>query len=170
MKFEELVKHDKYQVFLFTCPAGVPVSFARHPWLVINKKGSVERFGVGRQIGEQRWEVFRVPESYKENWGHLHRNALPPTQGIPMFSFSSNKYLLSYFWKGKLCGYVEGAEGSLAHQMAECIENSPTTYPYCNTYLLKGPNSNTYVQWVLNQFPASGLSLPWNSFGKNFKE
>ncbi len=156
MNFEELVKNDKYQVFLFTCPAGVPVSFARHPWFVINKKGSVER-----------WEVFHIPEVEHERWGHLHRNALPPTRGIPMFSSSKHP---KHFWKGRLSGYIEGGVGSAAHQMAECIENSPTAYLYCNTYSLKGPNSNTYVQWVINQFPASGLSLPWNSFGKNFRE
>ena len=81
-----------------------------------------------------------------------------------MFSFSQK-----YFWKGKLRRYIEGGEGSLAQRMAECIENSPKMYPYCNTYAPRGPNSNTYVQWVLNQFPQSGLTLPWNSFGKSFK-
>ena len=156
MKFEELVKNDKYQVFLFTCPAGVPLNFARHPWFVINKMRSVER-----------WEVFRIPDSYAESWGHLHRNALPPTQGIPVFSQS--KYP-KHFWKGKLRGYIEGGEGSLAQTMTEFIESTPNTYPYCNTYGIKGPNINTYVQWVLNKFPNSGLSLPWNSFGKNYND
>ena len=152
--FEKLLKNDRYQVFLFTCPAGVPLSFARHPWFVINKKGNVER-----------WEVFRPPQNYREKWGHLYRNALPFTQGIPIFHFTRK-----YFWKGKLRGYIEGSEGSVAQQMIEVTQNSPHNYPYRDKYALISPNSNTYVQWVLNQFPNSGLKLPWNSFGKNYEE
>lgn len=53
--------------------------------------------------------------------------------------------------------------------MSEFIERSPDTYPHCNQYAFRGPNSNTYAQWVLNQFPESGFSLPWNAFGKGFK-
>ncbi len=53
--------------------------------------------------------------------------------------------------------------------MVECIENSPHNYPYCGHYSYIGPNSNTYVQWVLDAFPESGLKLPWNAFGKGFK-
>src|SRR3989338_3846576 len=161
-RFETLLRSDLYQVFLFTCPAVIPFNFAVHPWFVINKKGDIERFGVGRTAGEQRWEVFWRPEKDKENWGHLHRNSLPPTHGIPMFSFSQK-----YFWRGTLRGHIEGDEGSVAHKIAEFIEHSPDTYPHCYRYSLKGPNSNTYAQWVLNQFPQSGLTLPWNSFGKN---
>lgn len=152
MNFKKLLKDDVYQVFLFTCPAGVPFNFARHPWFVVNKKRHLER-----------WEVFHVPEEKHEHWGHLHHNALPPTQGIPI-SFSRK-----YCWKGKLRGYIEGGEGSVAQKMIEVIKSSPETYPYCYDYALTGININTYAQWVLNQFPNSGLSLPWNSFGKNFK-
>jgi hypothetical protein len=162
MEFEKLLKSDKYQVFLFTCPAIMPFSFAVHPWFVVNNKGSLERFGVGRQ-GGARWEVLHTARNNERNWGHLHLNLLPPAQGTQIFSFTQR-----YSWKGNVSGLIEGGEGSLAQQMAERIESSPQTYPYCNTYSLKGPNSNTYVQWVLNQFPNSGLKLPWNAFGKSY--
>jgi len=42
---DEFIDKNKYQVFLFTCPAIMPFSFAVHPWLVVNNKGSLERFG-----------------------------------------------------------------------------------------------------------------------------
>lgn len=149
MPFEALLKNDTYQVFLFTCPASVPVNFVRHPWFVINQKGKVER-----------WEVFFRPDPRKEHWGHLHRNAFLPTQGIPVL-YPWEKFL----WKGRIEGYIEGGEGSLAHQMAKVIASSPQTYPHLNHYALTGINSNTYARWVLNQFPNSGLKLPWNALG-----
>jgi hypothetical protein len=97
-------------------------------------------------------------------WGHLHKDFYDPAQGISKYIFS-NKYL----WESvELLGYVEGDEQSIAGQMADLVESSPQAYPYCLKYSLLGPNSNTYVQWVLNQFPQSGLRLPWNCFGKNY--
>lgn len=151
--FNRLLKNDKYQVFLFACPATLPYAFARHPWFVVNQKGNISR-----------WEIFWRPQyGHLLRWGHLHKDFFPPLQGIEMF-FLSQKH----FWgSGTLRGYVEGDEGSLAARMAACIECSGETYPYCRTYSLLGPNSNTYVQWVLDQFPESGLHLPWNAFGKH---
>ena len=152
-QLKKLITKDKYQVFLFACPATMPLSFALHPWFVVNRKGIISR-----------WEVFWIPQEWKTRWGHLHKNFYSPLQGIAKFFFTEK-----YLWgNGRLLGYVEGDSGSLASQMADFIENSPQSYPYCHTYSLKGPNSNTYVQWVLNKFPQSNLCLPWNSFGKNF--
>lgn len=54
----------------------------------------------------------------------------------------------------------------MAARMAECIENSPNTYPNKDVYSLTSQNSNTY-QWVLDQFPEVQMKLPWNSFGKS---
>ena len=151
-KFKLLLKADLYQVFLFSCPATLPYSFASHPWFVVNKKGTVSR-----------WEIFWRPWfGHIFRWGYLHKDFYTPTQGVEMF-FLSEKH----FWgPGTLRGYVEGGEGSMAQRMAAFIENSGETYPHCQTYSLLGPNSNTYIQWVLDHFPESKLGLPWNSFGK----
>ena len=62
---------------------------------------------------------------------------------------------------------IEGDENSLAAKMAEFIEHSPETYSHSKEYSLVGPNSNTYVQWILNMFPEFPAKLPWNAFGKN---
>jgi hypothetical protein len=146
------IDNTKYQVFLFTCPATVPFIFACHPWFVVNKKGVVSR-----------WEIFWQPSRSEQSWGHLHKDFYPPTQGIEMFFYADK-----YFFKSTLDGVIEGDEGSMAQKMAECIENSPHAYPYCNQYSLIGSNSNTYVTWILNQFPNSGFKLSWRAFGKNF--
>jgi hypothetical protein len=149
MKFE--VKPDRYQVFLFTCPVGLPLSFARHPWFVVNRKGDVSRWGVKRMAD------YKAP-----SWGHLHKNMLPPTQGIWVWW----ALFPNWYWKGTVRAVIEGGEGSTAQKMADFILASPETYPYCHQYSLTGINSNTYVQWVLDRFPESGMKLPWNCFGK----
>ena len=152
MDFEKLLNKDKYQVFLFTCKATVPFNFAVHPWLVVNRMGIVSR-----------WEIFWQPSRSTQSWGHLHKDFYPPFHGSEMFFYSKK-----YFFKPHLAGVIEGDEGSVAQKMAEVIEHSPQTYPNCNYYRLRGPNSNTYVQWVLDQFSQSGLKLSWNAFGKGY--
>lgn len=147
-----MVRDDRYQVFLLSCPAALPVSFASHPWFVVNKCGVLSR-----------WEVLLMPrKDWPMRWGHLHKDFFSPFEGVEMFFFTDR-----YKWKNiRLLGVVEGGEGSLAERMADFIENSPQSYPYWEKYRLIGPNSNTYAQWVLGHFPECGLRLPWNSFGK----
>lgn len=148
---EELIDKDKYQVFLLACPANLPYSFVGHPWFVVNRRGIISR-----------WEIFWMPKKWETSWGHLHKNFYSPFQGIPKFFFSER-----YLWRQvKLLGYIEGNENSLAVRMADFLEISSRVYPYCYQYSLIAQNSNTYVQWVLNHFPESGLKLPWNSFGR----
>ena len=53
--------------------------------------------------------------------------------------------------------------------MIEFIKTSKDAYPYKN-YKLSGPNSNTYAQWILNNFPEAGIKLPWNCFDKNYEK
>ncbi len=61
---------------------------------------------------------------------------------------------------------MEGDEKSIISEMVKFIEQSPQIYPHKNIYSFLGPNSNTYVQWVLNNFPELEVRLPWNAFGK----
>lgn len=149
------LKPDRYQVFLMASPASLPLSFATHPWFVLNKKGTVSRWGVG-------WR----PQHYKAaaQWGHIANDSLPLFQGLRILYFTD-----AFSWKGRLLGVIEGDETSIAARMINCIECSPETYPFRDRYSFLGPNSNTYIQWVLDQFPESGLRLRWNSLGKGFK-
>jgi hypothetical protein len=141
---------SQYQVFLYCCRAGLPISFAAHPWLVLNIRSKISR-----------WEILRRENECKTSWGHLHLNFLPPFQGIEIHPILRNS-----FWKGRLLGQ---ADGDLAKRMIEFVENSPNNYPFCYRYSLTGPNSNTYVQWVLNKFPEFKVSLPGNCFGKDYQ-
>jgi len=140
----------KYQVSLYTCPGNLPFAFATHPWFVVNNNGVISRYEV----------LFRGDKESR----HLHKDFLKPFTGIGMFP-----YINKFFWPARLITTVEGDEGSLVHHLTEYIEASVNDYLYRNTYALTGPNSNTYVQWVLNHFPEFKVKLPWNAFGKNYK-
>lgn len=153
--FQKLIKDKGYQVFLFVCPVSLPFSFASHPWFVCVRNGEVSR-----------WEVRYRADKNSLLGKHLYHNDLPIFSGIEMFYFISKKFL----WSGKLFGHIEGDENSLASKMYYFIENSKDNYPYCNRYHLLGPNSNTYAQMVLDNFPECGLTLPVNAVGKGFKK
>jgi hypothetical protein len=152
--FEKLIKNDIYQVFLMSCPASLPLSFARHPWLVINKKGEISRWGVG-------WKPSRY--NPQKTWGHVACDALPAFQGLRVLYFFKKLR-----WPAKVHSVIEGEEGSLVQKMISVIEASPLNYPHKDFYNFTGPNSNTYVEWVILQFPESNFKLPWNAFGKHF--
>ncbi|MCX6757582.1 MAG: DUF3750 domain-containing protein [Candidatus Nomurabacteria bacterium] len=152
-EFKKLIKEDKYQVFVFACPAYFPFNFARHPWFVLNKKGNISRYEV----------VHKKNCCPEKCFGYLHLNALPPYQGVKMFSFSKKH------WDSDLLGFLEGDENSPAQKCLELIEKSKELYPYTQTYSLRGPNSNTYLNWVLKQFPEFSIKLSWRFIGKSYK-
>lgn len=151
---EKLIDKNKYQVFLFASPPHLPFFFARHPWFVINKKGEIAR-----------WEIlFKKNCCEKSINGHLHVDGYPLTRGMGLLPVQKKLY-----WKSNLLKYIEGDENSSAKKMIDFIENSKNTYPYCQKYSLLGPNSNTYIEWVLGNFPEFNIKLPWNYIGKNYK-
>ncbi|MFN9173318.1 MAG: DUF3750 domain-containing protein [Synechocystis sp.] len=100
----------------------------------------------------QRWEVWQNRERAAESWGHLHKNLLPPNAGV-----GNGASWLDYQWSG-----------SEAIALCRVIEASPNTYPHTHCYRYwPGPNSNTYVQWVLQQAQINhGLS--WKGVGKSY--
>lgn len=146
--------HNIYQVYFFTCPAHKPFHVARHPWIV-----TVSPDGV------HRWEIIHKQVGNKERFGYLYKNYYnAPTQGLK----KSQKSLS--FWDSELVGYIEGENNSLAQEMVAFINASSKTYIHKDKYVLyPGPNSNTYVQWVLDHFPESQIKLPWNCIGKKYK-
>ena len=154
LDFETLINANKYQVFLVACPAWMPVQFARHPWFVINKKGLTSR-----------WEVSAVQNTSGVHWGHVSKDMLSLFQGIHMFAGSK------IFWnKIHFIGSIEGGENSVAQKMIQCIEQSGTKDPYRNIYNALGPNSNTYAQWIIKQFPEFNVKLSWRFIGKNYNK
>ncbi len=99
------------------------------------------------------------------HWGNIYKDFSKPFEGVTVLP-----YIRGFCWNDvRLLGSLEGGEDSLAHNMGNFIEQSPVNYPHAHTYRLLGPNSNTYVQWVLNKFPEFKAILPKNAVGKDFK-
>lgn len=143
--FDDLLDKNKNQVFIMFCPAYIPFNFFRHPWVVLNKKGEVSRY-----------EIRHLRN--KENHTYLYINNQPPFEGIDKTLFVNNK------WKASLLGLIEGEE---ALNAINFIEKSKENYPYINKYCGMGPNSNTYIQWIINKFPEFKIKLSCRFIGKN---
>ncbi len=152
-EYKRIINKEKYQVFLFSSPIPYPLNFAVHTWFVINLKGKISR-----------WEFGQFKGSPHKNGIGVLKNFFEPTEGM-------NKY----FWKSyprftsKLIDFIEGDENSTASNLAEFIENFSDSYPLKDKYILTGPNSNTFVQWIINQYPEANIKLPFNAVGKGSK-
>ncbi|MBP6884610.1 MAG: DUF3750 domain-containing protein [Candidatus Pacebacteria bacterium] len=150
--FEKLLNPAKYQVFVFSCPASIPINFARHLWFVVNQRGLVSRFEVLHKIIEG-----------KEHWGYLHKDALPLFSGTLKFPIFSSET-----WDDvKIIDAIEGDENSTAREISDTIVHSFETYAFKDKYSLLSSNSNSYVGWILSQFPEWNIKPPWNAFGLN---
>lgn len=153
MDIESHIDNSKYQVFIYGSKAHLPFIFACHSWVVLNKKGTISR-----------WEViFR--RNKNKDLGYLHIDDLPPFRGISIIPFMNR-----VFSKGRMLGYIEGESGSVVEQIINFVEQSKSTYPYLNKYFLLGPNSNTYIQWILNKFPELKVKLSWHFIGKGYNK
>jgi hypothetical protein len=112
--------------------------FAEHCWLVISRPNQIDR-----------WEVWQDPDFGGQSWGHVHRNLFAATTGV----------------RGNPADRLHRWTGAEAFHLANRIEESPTSYPWCRKYrYVPGPNSNTYVQWCLED----RYTLPWRAIGKGF--
>ena len=145
-QFENLVNKNEYQVFVFYCPAYIPFDFFRHPWFVVNKKGEISR-----------WEIKHIIN--KTDNSYLFINNQPPFEGIEKTFFMNKK------WEANFLGFVYG---DVAEKVIDYIENTKINYPYFNRYFSLGPNSNTYLQYVLSKFPEFNIKLSWRFIGRNF--
>jgi len=118
-----------------------------HPWILCSEKGKLTRYEVRHLKNKANNHLYI---NYYSNF----------FQGIEMFMFSNK-----YFWKGKLFFSIEGSQ---AKKTINFVKKSKDYYPYKNRYSYLGPNSNTYVQWVLDSFPMLNIELPRNAIGKNY--
>lgn len=114
---------------------------AVHYWFVIINNNQSDR-----------WEIWQRSNIGKDSWGHLHKNLMPYPQGV-----GNGDSWVEFQW-------LENE----ADLLSEIIENTPKIYPYNYQYkYYPGPNSNTYVQWVLNQGKTNYL-LGRKGLGKNY--
>ena len=147
-EFKKLIDRNKYQVFVLMSHAALFLS--KHPWVVINKKGEIHRYEIRHYLNG--------------NKTHLHVDAQPPFQGMPLIW-----PIQKFFLNPKLLKMIEGDENSRAKELVDFIEKSRENYPYLKNYAFLGANCATYVAWILRNFPEIKVKLPWNTVGKSFK-
>ncbi len=148
-----LLKPGIDQVWLMSSPLPFPMNFiAIHTWFVFSD----------RQNNVSRWEVWQKKSPAQQRWGYIHCNLFKPFQGIV-----SNPIFRSHYWHSSPLHYWEG---ELAIQLSQILVESSSLYPNRNKYLVwPGPNSNTYTQWILNQFSDKSWPLPKRAIGARFR-
>ncbi len=137
-------------VELWYAPLPRPLSrFAWHHWFVVRDAVSADV-----AVSTDRWEVWQSREAGGESTGHLHRNLMRPESGV-----GGGPSVCLFAWRG--------AE---AENIVRVLERAWTHYPHRSRYLaFPGPNSNTFVAWVLKRAGLSGdaaLLLRWQAVGK----
>ncbi|MFP4354087.1 MAG: DUF3750 domain-containing protein [Phycisphaerae bacterium] len=97
-------------------------SIAAHCWFV----------GLGPDVPARRWEVWQEPRG---NHGHLQIDCRPAFAGVG----AGESWVLAEF------------HGPQAQRLLAILDR-PEEYPWRQTYRYwPGPNSNTYVAWVLGK-------------------
>jgi hypothetical protein len=113
---------------------------AWHYWFVVRDGTS-----------HHRWEVWQTKNAGGSCIGHVHCDLKQPEDGV-----GGGPSRLANEWAGEEALRIARVLGQ--------AEN----YPYCGTYRMwPGPNSNTFVAWVLRQ---AGIELTLNprGIGKNY--
>lgn len=151
---------DNFVVKIYSCPVPFPFTFAVHTYIVFEHGPTVVRY-----------DVNPIPfvDVSSNLFGHIKKDVLPPEVGFRWLG----KYPLNFGprYKVKLYGKISGGPDSAAGKLYSFIASDGLkSYPFTHTYrMILGPNSNTFIQWVLDQVPDSGLRLPSNAWGKDFK-
>lgn len=94
----------------------------------------------------ERWELWQEEGVGPSSWGHIHRDLMAPWSNV-----GGGEAVIEEQWTG------EDAERLIA------TLHRPEDYPDRGTYRAwPGPNSNTYVAWVLRE---SGVSADLGPLG-----
>jgi hypothetical protein len=82
-----------------------------------------------------RWELWQEADAGGTSWGHVHKDLIPVESGL----------------NGYPPRVVAEWRGQAARDLRRALLASPT-YPHRGRYLAwPGPNSNTYIAWVLRR-------------------
>jgi hypothetical protein len=117
-------------------------AIAEHYWFVtFDPSGACER-----------WEVWQTQNAGGRSFGHLHCDFKGPGDGVG----------------GGPSRVIAQWGGGDALNVLEVLKSAEQTYPFRECYLpWPGPNSNTFVAWVLLRAGIE-FALSWKAIGKDF--
>lgn len=117
-------------------------NFATHPWIAW-KKPQDEAYTVAQVTG---WRVRR---------------------GLP--SLSVEQDLPDRLWFDNEPQILDELHGEVALKVIEQVEVLIKDYPFKDTYTLwPGPNSNTFVSYIIRHVPELTVELPSHAIGKDY--
>lgn len=135
---------EQPRVELWAASLPWPGRFAIHSWLLIIHQTETSCGGTSR------WEVWHHANVGGIAWGHIHRDLFPPHAAIG----------------GGPARMITTFQHATATILAARIEQSPHNYPHRDHYrVFPGPNSNTYVQWLLSDM----RQLPRRAIGRSYR-
>ena len=127
----------------------VELRYAPLPWI-----GAIAWhywFVVCDDTGRHRWEVWQTKNAGGWCIGHVHRDLKDPDDGVG----------------GGPSKVVADWDGDNAAKIVRVLE-SIKSYPYCQRYRYwPGPNSNTFVAWVLRE-AGIAYKLSRKGLGQNY--
>ncbi|MCD6007173.1 DUF3750 domain-containing protein [Halomonas sp. IOP_31] len=113
-------------------------AFGAHTWLAVKPPGA------------QRYRVLQVT-----GW---RRPTVSVRAGVP-----------DRAWYGSLPALIADYRGAQAAALIPAIEAAVERYPFRDRYRVwPGPNSNTFVAWVIRQVPGLEVALPATAIGKDY--
>lgn len=153
--FNQQIEKGKWMFFIYSSPLPIPLNFAVHTRIVtVSPAWETNRYEI---------HMFRNKKDRKQ-W-YFYTNDRKPDQGMNIYPFTR-----SPSYQSKLLYKISWKSNSLAHKVVTFIDNNIKDYKYKNIYYhIPGPNCNTLTQRVLDQFPEIKIKLPWNAFGKRYK-
>ena len=117
--------------------------FAIHTWIAA-KPANAEAYTVYEVIG---WRQRR---------------------GLPVVRIE--KDLPDRYWFGERPRLLKDVRGAAADKLIEDVDMAARTYPWPDTYTaFPGPNSNTFIAWIVRKVPDLGLDLPFSAIGSGYK-
>ncbi|WP_430034451.1 DUF3750 domain-containing protein [Neorhizobium sp. BT27B] len=136
----EAGESEEAAVYIFSAATGgLKGSVASHAWIVTKEKGA---------SGYIRYD--------KVGWGSpIRRNHRPPDA----------------YWYSNPPQLVVQAKGAQAELLIPKIEGAIAAYPYSEPggyTIWPGPNSNTFVAYVLRNVPELGAVLPPHAVGRDY--
>lgn len=156
------MSEPEYSVKIYSSSIAFPLTLFSHAYFVTEYEGKTNRYEV--------LMLFKDPGKNRYD-GNICKNAFAPKQGFSIIGVFP-PYSLGPRYRVSLRCETHGKNESAAQRLYDFIEGGGLhRYPYKNRYnILLGPNSNTFTQWVIDQVPECGLSLPWNAWGKGYKK
>lgn len=149
-----------YSVSLYSTPMSFPLNFTRYTWVEICDS-----------VTTHRYDFWAYPglKTTTKNKGYIYENIFPNHLGTTFWPLANTKTLTNR-QTGKCIQTLSGPRGSVAHSLYQNIKANAFQYPLYSTYkMLKGPNCNTYTQWLLDTTPEAKMPLPWNAWGKSYR-